>query len=433
MRLVPTLLFIAIAAPAQDAVAPGEFLVDPPTLENLGFRWYLRGDDNRNASVAMAYRKKGEGQWRRGNPMLRVHGEVANQAYGAYRTGNLFAGSALFLEQGTEYEVRFTMADPDGGAAPEKVVTVSTRPEPRAYVKGRQLHVYPAAREDAYASLEEAYRAARPGDIILLHAGVHRFPSTVVLAKSGEAGKPVVIRGGVDGEVVLEGAGHGSDLLDVEQTSHLMLEELTLRKAKHAILGGRKGGPGAPYLTVRHCRIEDAVYGVTTTSENSTGWYIADNELIGINQTWYPRPDVGYMSPGHTGLNIYGQGNIAARNRITRFSDGIAPANFGPPVDDRRRHPVNLDIYGNDVSWAQDDCIETDYGAHNFRVYGNRCYNAHTGISVQPFYGGPVYLVRNEIYGVTALTFKLHNYCAGIEAYHTPSPHSCWAPWILGG
>jgi hypothetical protein len=124
------------------------------------------------------------------------------------------------------------------------------------------------------------------------------------------------------------------------------------------------------------------------------------------------------MSPGHTGLNIYGQGNIAAYNRITRFSDGIAPANFGPPEEDRRKHPVNLDIYGNDVSWAQDDCIETDYGAHNFRVYRNRCYNAHTGISVQPFYGGPVYLVRNEIYGVTALTFKLHNYCAGIEAYH---------------
>jgi hypothetical protein len=197
-----------------------------------------------------------------------------------------------------------------------------------------------------------------------------------------------------------------------------MLENLTLRRARHAVLGGTKGSPGAPHLTVRRCKIEDVVYGMTTTSENSTGWYIADNDLIGINETWYPRPEVKYMSPGHTGLNIYGQGNIAAYNRITRFSDGIAPANFGPPEEDRRKHPVNLDIYGNDVSWAQDDCIETDYGAHNFRVYRNRCYNAHTGISVQPFYGGPVYLVRNEIYGVTALTFKLHNYCAGIEAYH---------------
>jgi hypothetical protein len=124
------------------------------------------------------------------------------------------------------------------------------------------------------------------------------------------------------------------------------------------------------------------------------------------------------MSPGHTGINLYGQGNVAAYNRITRFSDGIAPANFGPPPDDIRKHPVNVDIYNNEVSWAQDDCIETDYGAHNFRVYRNRCFNAHTGISSQPFYGGPVYIMRNEIYGVTALTFKLHNYCAGLEVYH---------------
>jgi hypothetical protein len=142
-----------------------------------------------------------------------------------------------------------------------------------------------------------------------------------------------------------------------------------------------------------------------------------DNELIGVNQSWYPRPE-NYMSPGHTGLNIYGQGNVAAYNRITRFSDGIAPANVGPPLDDVRKHPVNVDIYNNDVSWAQDDCIETDYGAHNFRVYRNRCFNAHTAISSQPFYGGPVYIIRNEIYGVTALTFKLHNYCAGLEVYH---------------
>lgn len=38
--------------------------------------------------------------------------------------------------------------------------------------------------------------------------------------------------------------------------------------------------------------------------------------------------------------------------------------------------------------------------------------------SVQPSYGGPIYLVRNEIYGVTAPGFKLHNHCTGLEVYH---------------
>lgn len=414
MRVLVSTLLLAWVAAGEDAVTPGEFLTDPPTLENLGFRWYIEGDDNRNATVDIAYRRKRDGVWRDAHPMLRVNREVANQDYGPYRAGNLFAGSVLFLQPDTDYEVRFTMRDPDGGAAPEKIVAASTRAEPRASRGGRTRRV----RSGQTQALVAAYQAAQPGDIIALDAGIYRFDTPLTLNKTATAGQPIVIRGPVNGQAVLEGSGHETDLLNVEDSAWLILENLTLRKAKHAILAGRKGGPGARFLTVRRCRIEDVIYGITTSSENSTGWYIADNDLIGINPTWYPRPNVGYMSPGHTGINVYGQGNIAAYNRITRFSDGIAPANFGPPSEDRRKHPVNIDIYGNDVSWAQDDCIETDYGAHNFRVYRNRCTNAHTGISVQPFYGGPVYLVRNEIYGVTSLTFKLHNYCAGIEAYH---------------
>jgi len=42
--------------------------------------------------------------WRDALPMLRVHHEVTNQAYGPYRTGNLFAGSVMFLQPGTKYE-----------------------------------------------------------------------------------------------------------------------------------------------------------------------------------------------------------------------------------------------------------------------------------------------------------------------------------------
>ena len=41
---------------AQDAVNSGEFIVEPPTLTNLGFEWYIEGDYNRNATVAVAYR-----------------------------------------------------------------------------------------------------------------------------------------------------------------------------------------------------------------------------------------------------------------------------------------------------------------------------------------------------------------------------------------
>ena len=44
----------------NNAVIPGDFIVEPPTLINIGFEWKIKGDDNRNATVAVQYRKAGE-------------------------------------------------------------------------------------------------------------------------------------------------------------------------------------------------------------------------------------------------------------------------------------------------------------------------------------------------------------------------------------
>ncbi|NQT41662.1 MAG: hypothetical protein HQ581_29510 [Planctomycetes bacterium] len=408
--------------PQTDRVVPGDFLVDPPTLENLGFRWYIGGDANRNATVGVAYRRAGETKWRESLPMLRVHHEVANQDYEPFRTGNLFAGSVMFLESGTAYEVRLAMNDPDGGAAPPMTVTVSTRDEPESWNDGPKRLVYPAEYDgtfpnDAIRGLQDALKAARPGDILLLHAGVYRGPFAA--APQGTSQRPIVLRPAGDGEVILEGTGHDADLLDLDGARHLHLEGLTLRHARTAIRAGKRGQAGAVGLVVRRCTFQDVITGIFTYSENSRNWYLADNRLTGVNPTWYPRPGGNkYMEPSHTGINIYGRGHVVCYNRIERFSDSLAIANFGVPVDDLAKQCVAVDFYGNDLSWAQDDCLEADYGCHNIRVYRNRCSNAHTGLSVQPSFGGPIYLVRNEVYGVTALSFKLHNYCCGLEVYH---------------
>ncbi|MBN2272573.1 MAG: hypothetical protein JXN61_18315 [Sedimentisphaerales bacterium] len=400
--------------PKLDRIVPKSFIVDPPTIENLGFRWYVDGDSNRNASVAVTFRKKGGAEWKKALPMLRVHNEVSDQKYGPYRTGNLFAGSVLFLEPATAYEMRFTMADPDGGAPAEpKIVTVATRAEPKAFAGGRTISA------DPQKGLMAAYEEAKPGDVILLGTGVYKGPFD--LTKSGTAEKPIAFRGRADGEAVLEGEGVGgsSRIIVLNGTNHLYFEGLTFRNAQTAIYAAKPGG--AEGLVVRRCKIHDVVYGINTGCVNSKDWCIADNEIIGINPTWYPRPEKTYMSPGHTGVNVYGRGHVICYNRITRFSDSAAIYNFGPPVDDVNKHCVNIDFYGNDLSWAQDDTFEADYGCHNVRFYRNRCYNAHTGMSTQPFYGGPVYLIRNELYGITALSYKLNNYPAGIEAYNNTS------------
>ena len=400
--------------PKMNKIVPKRFIIDPPTIENLGFRWYIEGDSNRNASVIVEYRKKGQAQWKNALPMLRVHHEVVNQAYGPYRTGNLFAGSVLFLEPATAYEIRFTMSDPDGGAPTKPtIVSTTTRAEPRALEGGRTI------RGSTDKGLLAAFKDAKPGDVILLSPGVYKGPFD--LEKSGTAEKPIVIRGPAESEAILEGDGIGSKshIVTLNGTHHLHFESLTFRSARVAIYASKPDGSVG--LVVRGCKIHDVVYGINTGCVNSKNWYIADNEIVGINTTWYPRPRETYMSPGHTGVNVYGQGHVICYNRITRFSDSAAIYNFGPPVDDVTKHCVNIDFYNNELSWAQDDTFEADYGCHNVRFYRNRCYNAHTGMSTQPFYGGPVYLIRNELYGITSLSYKLNNYPAGIEAYNNTS------------
>src|ERR1043166_2445384 len=64
---------ISAASPA-DITTAGEFIVDPPTLINLGFEWFIQGDENRNASVDVSYRKQGSGEWKAALPLLRLQG-----------------------------------------------------------------------------------------------------------------------------------------------------------------------------------------------------------------------------------------------------------------------------------------------------------------------------------------------------------------------
>ena len=184
------------AASHVNKVKPGELVIDPPTLINLGFEWPIKGDDNRNAKVEIAYRKKGETAWKPGMPLLRLSGERVYQSEGVFnlKTPNMFAGSVLDLEENTAYEVRgWTLSDPDGGGA-VKTVTVKTRAEPMPAAGGHVYHVYPrdwkgAKEPGSFNDLMCAYNwycgggdtvtgarpRVRPGDTILMHAGTYRY------------------------------------------------------------------------------------------------------------------------------------------------------------------------------------------------------------------------------------------------------------------
>jgi len=324
------------------------------------------------------------------------------------------------------------MLDPDGGEA-DTTLVVRTRPVPEAPGPARTLHLYSEPRigvENAYADINDIVSDLNFGDLVLVHGGVHMIPpGGVRIETSGTPDMPIVFRGAGDGEAVFT-SEYNSTLFDISDCNHLFFEDLTIRDGNKPFDEGRERisnandtfhlshaffAEGASWLTVRRCKIENVRMGFYSYSERSENWYIADNVITGKTISWYPRDR---DNASHTGVNIYGRGHVVCHNRISNFWDGIAIANYGKPQSDPALQCVAIDFYSNDISECVDDGIEADYGCHNIRIFNNRIVNAHTGLSAQPTYGGPIYFIRNRTYGITSLNLKLHNWCTGLEIYH---------------
>ena len=306
-------LLQAAALSAADKTTVRTFITEPATLVSLGFEWQIDGDDNRNATVAVSYRRKGETAWKDGLPLLRIGNERINENALQYLTPNGFAGSIFDLEPATDYECRFVMTDPDGvdGKA-EQIVTVRTRAEPKPAAGGKVYHVYPPGfngqkQEPAFTGLLAAYYTGssnsdnfntypprvQPGDTILVHAGLYkddRFryggglgtvsSGTYFLTQSGTADRPIVIKGAGDGEAIFDGDG-AYNLFNVMAANYNYFEGLTIRNTELAFQGGLKNIAGSSGLTIKRCRFENVGRAIYTDWSGSKDYYIADNVMIG--------------------------------------------------------------------------------------------------------------------------------------------------------
>lgn len=480
LRRLSALILCALMTPPafaqQVGVTAGEFRAERPTLVSLGFEWRIAGDDNRNARVDVRYRVKGASVWREGLPLLRLNGEQVlggkpkhgDPHFYDYVAPNMFAGSLLNLEPDTDYEARFTLVDPDGvtGTA-EQVVTLRTRPAPKAPAGGKTYHVYPYGYagtkiEPAFTGLMAAYYRGsdqsdhsvvmpprvQPGDTILIHAGTYKddrfayggfnpdfggygtpFDGTYYLTQSGTADRPITIKAAGDGEVVFDGDGNHT-LFNMLAASYNHFEGITVRNTDVAFLLGWKDIAGASGFSLRRSRIENFGRGVQDEWAGSKDFYIADNVFVGRNVPdrligWWPA-DLWKDVPGgpvrlvsEYAVKVYGQGHVVAYNRVSAAHDGIDIATYGTPSDDPDRVPVAIDIYGNDIGNIDDNCIEADGGAHNIRVFLNRCFNVATGgISTQPIFGGPAYIYRNIVYnGLVGGPLKFVDTPSGLLVY----------------
>ena len=465
-----------MAQAVENAVRPGEFVVERPTLLSLGFEWKISGDDNRNAAVEVTYRKAGSGKWNPALPLFRMGGEFIagpkpqfGPNYYNYTVPPGFAGSVLNLQPDTAYEVHFVMRDADGvDGAVEKTVTVRTRAVPRPATGGQVFHVYPFSHKaplgpNEFIGLLAAYYIGadesdhsnvfpprvKPGDVILVHAGVYKdnrfvyggfdktvenygtsFDGTYYLTASGTADRPIVIKAAGDGEVVFDGDGNDT-LFNLEAANYTYFDGITIRNTNVGFLLGIKDIIGADGFTLINSRATNVGRVVRDDWAKSKDYYIANNVFLGRHDpqaiTSWIGPNVWGKYPGFPALlkdeyavKVYGQGHVVAHNYIANFHDAIDHATFGNPSPVPGEYGASVDFYGNDMFNITDNCIELDGGVHNMRAFDNRCVNtAQLAYSTQPIFGGPAYIFRNIAYNnTTAGGLKLLDNPSGVLVYN---------------
>lgn len=171
-----------------------------PTFNAMGVTVTIgAGDDpDQDLVAAVSVRVQG-GTFRAGLPLARV---------GAAR----LVGSVLWLQPGTVHDVRVAFVDPDGGPLNGTAVegSATTRAEITVPVATRSLAVSPTGSGTACSAaapcrIAEALSQVQPGEEIVLQAGVYH-EGGFTLPRSGQAGRPIVIRAATRGAAILDGA-----------------------------------------------------------------------------------------------------------------------------------------------------------------------------------------------------------------------------------
>ena len=398
------------------------------TMQCAGVRWNIEGDSNNNAVCSVEFREKGAPEWKKAMDLFRAGAVTPDK--GSLETArgwknhmsvyveehwklNYLAGSIFNLKEGTEYEVKVSLKDPDGGEAQE-ILSVKTRVYP--VLPDLRTSIFTEVKPVARGALRKAVLAAKDKDVLLVHAGTYDGNFKVTA--------PITIMAAGDGEVIIEGApksGSEEGRIGIDFCAPgAMLYGVTIKSLPFGI----NLNPGADRTSIMRCRILDCHYSIEVRSGEN---YIADNFISGDNIPAEGSID-GEGIESHDGI-----GQVICYNRITRAGDALSI------------ETPDSDVFGNDGFNTSDDAFETDDGGPNIRIFNNRFYSClHNGMSFQPYIGGPAYFIRNQIAGFQQNFFKDRYLSSGAvfinntflnnkkgalinHVYSRNNIYSCWA------
>ena len=338
------------------------------TIKSIGVEWNISGDTQNNAVCLVQYRINGSSTWLDAQPLFRVD----------FQSYDMLAGSIMFLDQDTEYQVRLTFSDIDGGNE-VRTELITTKAVPSFPTGGTTYHVIPGtsggdgSMGNPFQGINSAQNIAQAGDVFLLHAGDYGTAGQVYFTKPGALNNPIVWRSAGDGDVIFNQVRIETDYIWLHQLNFIYT-------TGNNAYGIRTSPPGPENIVLTENYFENC-HMCIYLNDGGENWYIADNVIIGDND-----PNNGSNFSGE-GIELwYTSGHTIAYNSISRVADGLS-------------YPrSNVDIYGNDIFETTDDGIEGDYGHNNIRIWGNRISNPNNnGISFQPMNGAPWYVLYNQV------------------------------------
>ena len=507
-----------------------------PTFENMGVEVRHQGDANFNSTGEVFYRAKGQAGWKQGHSLVMVGDTPVDPKTG--RTTNPRFYTSLFrLQEGTAYEVKVELKDPDGVARQPQVAVATTRSSKVPTGSGKHIYADPAAADGGdgskarpFKTLAAAFNSGGPGDTIHLAKGSYHVYRELKTSLNGSEAAWVHILGEpgatiTDADPALSGPGKLKWEPVQKDVEGRQIYKLPVQNVHRIMVRKTSGDPATAYPLWKfsqnpkekpqffgpHRGIELPDMVENYTSMNDLGVYLVQPDCVYLippkgmgnpdtidlqvsqqSPTWEPRYPYTKLMFGHHilienvtfehSLNLRFQSNVILRRvrgflhdpRIALGSESLvedsvfihnaAPGwTYAPPAKTDRgnlfwdswhrlknglndthlmgpgRSTVirynhirgfnnvigsaepaenfNIDVYGNRIEFAGDDCVEPDGVGINWRVYENHFRDFQNGISDAPISVGPFFAVRNVFQDYAEGAFKIRNKARG-KTFH---------------
>ncbi|MEE9439756.1 MAG: hypothetical protein V3V14_12195 [Saprospiraceae bacterium] len=405
------LYLIEESAPVVDEVMLSDIVLST-SFEHIGVHCNILNDDNLNSVFNIEYRLVGTTQYLPSAHTMRSHPQMIVD--GALLDMNFHAGSIMFLQPKSKYDIKITLSDVDGG-----MYVIDTTLITHAFATinpdANIIYVSPGngggdgSAQNPYLGIQDAVDNVIAGQVVSISDGIY---TPFTLTTNGQLDNPIVIRSENLHGAIIDGGNTTTGILTLgsynDSLQYVIIDGFEIKNGKWAI-----DAQNTQNLTIRNNKISDVDYGFVNRREN--GWehnQTISNNLFEGRTTW---PQLNGEIPSERGIDIRGNEIVISHNSISNFGDGISMD--GQPY----KKAYSVDIHHNDITRIVDDLIEIDGVVSNARVYRNRCYNGRSGVSLAPIFGGPAYVFRNEFYNLEQSTFKMNRSPAGLYIVHNTS------------